>query len=79
MAWGIDFGTTNTAVSHMENGNPVVVELGGAQQDMRYVPSLVAKQTTGSPGMYFGRMAKQRIGQPGVTSYHNFNPFLTKQ
>jgi molecular chaperone DnaK len=77
--WGIDFGTTNTAVGHMaENNEPEVFELGEAQQNLRYMPSLTAVRHDRGDRRYYGQEAKTLIGQPHVTSYHNFKMLLAE-
>lgn len=69
---GIDFGTTNTAVCHIQGNEPRELSFGHNQVE-RYVPSVVVKTARKN---YYGWEAKTRIGQPGQAVYQNFKMLL---
>ncbi len=76
MNFGIDFGTTNTAVTRMEDGEPVPLKFGDAQQPYDYVPSVMAIRGGARPREEHGQAAKARIGERGVEVYQNFKMLL---
>ncbi len=76
MNFGIDFGTTNTAVSRMDGQEPVPLRFGDAQQQYDYVPSVMAIRGGARPREEHGLAAKSRIGEPGVEVYQNFKMLL---
>ncbi len=76
MNFGIDFGTTNTAVSYMDGHEPVPLKFGDAQQPCEYVPSVIAIKDGLCPREDYGLAAKTRIGEPGVAVYQNFKMLL---
>lgn len=76
MNFGIDFGTTNTAVSRMDGNEPVPLKFGDAQQQYDYVPSVMAIRGGARPREDYGLAAKARIGEPQVEVYQNFKMLL---
>lgn len=76
MNFGIDFGTTNTAVSRMDGNEPVPIKFGDAQQQYDYVPSVMAIRGGSRPREEHGLAAKARVGEPGVEVYQNFKMLL---
>lgn len=76
MNFGIDFGTTNTAVSRMDGNEPVPLTFGDAQQPYEYVPSVMALRGGARPCEDHGRAAKERIGEPDFEVYQNFKMLL---
>ena len=76
MNFGIDFGTTNTAVSRMDGNEPVPLKFGDAQQQYDYVPSVMAIRGGARPREEHGLAAKARVGEPGVEVYQNFKMLL---
>jgi molecular chaperone DnaK len=76
MNFGIDFGTTNTAVSRMDGNEPVPLKFGDAQQPYEYVPSVVALRGGARPCEDHGRAAKELVGEPGFEVYQNFKMLL---
>ena len=76
MNFGIDFGTTNTAVSRMDGDEPVPLKFGDAQQQYDYVPSVMAVKGGDRPREEHGLAAKARIGEPDVEVYQNFKMLL---
>ena len=76
MNFGIDFGTTNTAVSRMDGNEPVSLKFGDAQQPYEYVPSVMALRGGNRPCEDHGRAAKERVGEPGFEVYQNFKMLL---
>jgi molecular chaperone DnaK len=78
MKFGIDFGTTNTAVCVMRPNGPVALSFGQAGPAQTYVPSVLAVQTGAHPKEYLGMAAKMRIGEtlPNLSVYQNFKMLL---
>lgn len=76
MNFGIDFGTTNTAVSRMDGNEPVPLKFGDAQQQYDYVPSVMAIRGGPRAREDHGLAAKARVGEPGVEVYQNFKMLL---
>lgn len=76
MNFGIDFGTTNTAVSRMDGDDPLPLKFGDAQQPYDYVPSVMAIKGGPRPREDHGLAAKARIGEPDVEVYQNFKMLL---
>ena len=76
MNFGIDFGTTNTAVTRMDGDEPVPLKFGDAQQQYDYVPSVMAVKGGPRPREDHGLAAKARIGEPDVEVYQNFKMLL---
>lgn len=62
MNFGIDFGTTNTAVARMDGDEPVPLRFGDAQQPSDYVPSVLAINSKNGSEEH-GKAAKLRLGQ----------------
>lgn len=78
MKFGIDFGTTNTAVSVMRSGAPEPLSFGQAGSAHPYVPSLYAVQTGNRDKEFYGAAAKVRIGDTSgnLAVYQNFKMLL---
>jgi molecular chaperone DnaK len=72
MIIGIDFGTTNTAVSVLKDGEPVVLEFGGAQNGRSYVPSIVALHKNDHTKRSYGMIARGKAGWPDWLLFPNF-------
>jgi molecular chaperone DnaK len=72
---GLDFGTTYTVLSHFdENGNLEAKE--PAQGKSPVQPSIVARETD---KLEFGSVAKELLGDTGVTIYTGFKMMLTEK
>jgi molecular chaperone DnaK len=76
MIIGIDFGTTNTAVCLLKDGEPEVLSFGEAQNARPYVPSIVALKDRRPDRRYFGVAAKKMAGMPGCSVFRNFKMLL---
>jgi molecular chaperone DnaK len=76
MNLGIDLGTTNTAVSRMDDGAPVALAFGDAHQPYDYMPSVLARRRSDRPREEHGRAAKERVGEPRFEVYQNFKMLL---
>jgi molecular chaperone DnaK len=76
MNFGIDFGTTNTAISRMDGDEPVALTFGPADQQHHYVPSVMALRGGLRPSEQYGHAAKDRVGEPGFEVYQNFKMLL---
>ncbi|SDX01498.1 Hsp70 family protein [Thiocapsa roseopersicina] len=76
MKLGIDFGTTNTAVSRLEGDEPAPLRFGGAQEPDDYVPSVLALRAGARPREEHGRAALERVGEAGFAVYQNFKMLL---
>lgn len=76
MKLGIDFGTTNTAVSCLGRGEPESLGFGDGHK-YRYVPSVLAcRKTKTDVRNYYGWEAKNMVGEPGLEVYQNFKMLL---
>lgn len=75
MNFGIDFGTTNTAISRMEGDAPIALRFGDAQQPSEYVPSVLAIAAKKAREEH-GHAAKLRLGQNTFAVYQNFKMLL---
>jgi molecular chaperone DnaK len=76
---GIDFGTTNSAVSRVDqDGKLETLVFGGAQEGKKYVPSLVAHQFKPRPATRIGVAARGLLGLPRdkAAVYANFKMLL---
>ncbi len=76
---GIDFGTTNSAVSRVDaDGKLETLVFGGAQEGRKYVPSLVAHQFKPRPATRIGVAARALLGLPRdkAAVYANFKMLL---
>ncbi|GHU03928.1 hypothetical protein FACS1894158_03280 [Betaproteobacteria bacterium] len=81
MTFGIDFGTTNTAVSFLNADNePENVKFDDAQLQHEYIPSLVVFKDKNTPQeeTFWGVDAQERVGDPGHSSYRNFKMLLNE-
>ena len=76
MSFGIDLGTTNTAVSTMVGDEPQALKFGDAQQQSEYVPSVVAFKMGPQPKTAHGVAAKALVGDPDWEVYQNFKMLL---
>jgi molecular chaperone DnaK len=74
MKLGMDFGTTNTAVSCLRHEEPD--PLGFGDHKDKYVPSVMARRTRPVAREYFGWEAKIKIGEPGIEVFQNFKMLL---
>ncbi|CDM96004.1 Hsp70 family protein [Limnospira indica] len=64
---GLDFGTTNSTISYLENGEPVAFKYGGQQS----IPSFIAYEDDGY--IDIGKAARQAAANdPQLESYGNF-------
>lgn len=83
MKIGIDFGTTNTTISYVENRVVKQYQMGGAGQD-GYIPSWIAypiEETTGQPvrtlqHCEIGHNARHYVTDPDYETYQCFKLFL---
>ncbi|AMW30754.1 Hsp70 family protein [Arthrospira platensis] len=65
---GLDFGTTNSTISYLENGKPVAFKYGGQQES---IPSFIAYEDDGY--IDIGKAARQAAASdPQMESYGNF-------
>jgi molecular chaperone DnaK len=78
MKFGIDFGTTNTAVSLMRGDTPEQLSFGSAGVPQAYVPSVFAIKKGIQGKEYHGMEAKTRIGEASedYSVYQNFKMLL---
>ncbi|GHU30675.1 hypothetical protein AGMMS50256_17960 [Betaproteobacteria bacterium] len=81
MTVGIDFGTTNTAVSFLNaDKEPEIVEFGDAQRAREYIPSLIVFKDKNTPQekTFMGVAAQHKVGFPKHSSYRNFKMLLAE-
>jgi molecular chaperone DnaK len=71
---GLDFGTTYTVVSHMEDGQPNAVEL---EQGNVYRPSMVVKDQEGD--FLFGTEARNSAYMPDCMGFSGFKMMLAER
>ncbi|MEB3883896.1 Hsp70 family protein [Lyngbya sp. CCY1209] len=66
---GLDFGTTNSIISHIEDGKPVAFQYGG-EQGYKYIPSFIAYE---DDFIEIGQAARTTAANhPESKSYGNF-------
>jgi len=73
MRFGIDFGTTRTVVTAVQDGSYPIVTFASQNEIKDYIPSIVAVQ---DGNLYFGWDAAARLHQPGVRLVRSFKRLL---
>jgi molecular chaperone DnaK len=70
---GLDFGTTNSIVSYLENEQPIAFRYGASAECPNYIPSFIAYE---QDDILIGREARSIVNNDNTKTFGNFKMFL---